>query len=368
MIASGRRPVAPPASTIGSTGSTHGESAVTSPATKPIRAGRASPGNGSRRDYAGVTFSAEPRGGRRPRRSRTACAGDAGAASGLLGGASPLLARRALRPFDAAEPSAFCCCSGARAALLAPAPRRDLRVVAFGAGQVVGERVRDRPVSPSSSRARSSALFARGVYPSAEASSAAPTSSGIAFATWTSRATFSSCRCPREFATAPSRRFASGNSALARRSWSLRVALASRHVQRWRIWSGAFALPSPIARSRIRTPAERSLSHGGAWVTRVTRSSKSARSTGHRDAVLERGHAQAPVRVLGGADREERLERGLRGAALGELLRELGALVEADLPAGDRRPVALLVLVEVLRDRSAATRAGSRRAGARRPA
>ena len=35
-IASGRRPVAPPARTIGSTGSTHGESAVTIPATNPI--------------------------------------------------------------------------------------------------------------------------------------------------------------------------------------------------------------------------------------------------------------------------------------------------------------------------------------------
>ena len=90
--------------------------------------------------------------------------------------------------------------------------------------------------------------------------------------------TFSSCRCPREFATAPSSRFASGNSALARRSWIFRVAFASFHVQRWRIWSGAFAFPSPIARSRILIPAARSFSHGGAWLTSVTRSSKSARS------------------------------------------------------------------------------------------
>ena len=35
MIRSGRRPLAPPASTIGRTGRTHGDSAVTSPATKP---------------------------------------------------------------------------------------------------------------------------------------------------------------------------------------------------------------------------------------------------------------------------------------------------------------------------------------------
>ena len=68
-----------------------------------------------------------------------------------------------------------------------------------------------------------------------------------------------------------------------------------------------------------------------------------------RDAVGERGHPQAAVRVLGGADGEERLERALAGAALGELARELRALVEADLATGDRRPEALLVVVEELR-------------------
>ena len=48
------------------------------------------------------------------------------------------------------------------------------------------------------------------------------------------------------------------------------------------------------------------------------------------------------------------VERNVSSAALlarpfRELLRELGALVEADLASGDRRPEALLVLVEVLR-------------------
>ena len=59
----------------------------------------------------------------------------------------------------------------------------------------------------------------------------------------------------------------------------LRTARASFQVQRARIWSGASGRPSAIARSSRRTPAERSLSQGGAWVTSVTRSSKSARST-----------------------------------------------------------------------------------------
>jgi hypothetical protein len=59
----------------------------------------------------------------------------------------------------------------------------------------------------------------------------------------------------------------------------LRVVFASFHVHRCRICSGAFALPSPMARRRIRTPAARSFSQGGAWLTSVTRSSKSARST-----------------------------------------------------------------------------------------
>ena len=70
---------------------------------------------------------------------------------------------------------------------------------------------------------------------------------------------------------------------------------------------------------------------------------------GRRNAVGERGHPQPAVRVLGGADREERLERGLAGPPLGELPREVCALVEADLAAGDRRPEALLVVVEEAR-------------------
>src|SRR5207249_20076 len=50
-----------------------------------------------------------------------------------------------------------------------------------------------------------------------------------------------------------------------------------------------------------------------------------------------------------GAGREEGLERGLARAALGQLLHEGRALVEADLPAGDPRPVALLLVVEETR-------------------
>src|SRR5207249_3914413 len=47
--------------------------------------------------------------------------------------------------------------------------------------------------------------------------------------------------------------------------------------------------------------------------------------------------------------RQELLERHLARVPVGQLLDERGALVEADLAPGDRRPVALLVLVEVLR-------------------
>ena len=58
---------------------------------------------------------------------------------------------------------------------------------------------------------------------------------GISSAALTSFAAFSSCRCPREFASAPSSRFASGYSCDALRSSCLRTARESRHVQRARI-------------------------------------------------------------------------------------------------------------------------------------
>ena len=102
-----------------------------------------------------------------------------------------------------------------------------MRDGAFGAGRLSASAVAISLISAISSRARSSAFDARGVYPSDEARSAAPTSSGSAFATWISFWTFSSCRCPREFATAPRSRFASGNSALARR-----LAVIEREWQR----------------------------------------------------------------------------------------------------------------------------------------
>src|SRR5262249_26214824 len=107
----------------------------------------------------------------------------------------------------------------------------------------------------------------------------------------------------------------------------------------------------------MRTPWTRSLSHVGAWVTRVTRSSKSARST-----TIETRSASAVIGslrfgfcaaqafgVCGGAGREEGLECASGGAALGELLRELHPFVEADVASGDRRPVTLFVLIEETR-------------------
>src|SRR5439155_13785607 len=58
---------------------------------------------------------------------------------------------------------------------------------------------------------------------------------------------------------------------------------------------------------------------------------------------------QPAVWVLRGAGCQEGLERAPGGATLGELLRELDALVEANVSAGNRRPIALLVLVEEAR-------------------
>ena len=69
----------------------------------------------------------------------------------------------------------------------------------------------------------------------------------------------------------------------------------------------------------------------------------------HRDAIGERGQAQAPVRVLGGAGVQELLEGAAVRLALGELLDELDPLVEAHVAPGDRGPVELLVVVEVAR-------------------
>jgi hypothetical protein len=90
------------------------------------------------------------------------------------------------------------------------------------------------------------------------------------------------------------------------------------------------------------------LSHGGAWLTSVTRSSKSARST-----VIETRSCERVIRSrrfgFSAAQTARNVSSAPCGAALGELLRELGPLVEAELPPGDRRPVALLVLVQELR-------------------
>ena len=157
--------------------------------------------------------------------------------------------------------------------------RRDLLEGCFGAGRLSASALATSCAVPIRSRTPSIRRCAVGVYASADASSAAATCVGCSRATLTSLAAFSSCRWPREFVSAPRSRFASGRSALARRSCSLRVARASRQVQRATMSSGASTFPSPIARRSTRTPWTRSFSHVGAEVTIVTRSSKSARST-----------------------------------------------------------------------------------------
>src|SRR5215204_4728002 len=67
----------------------------------------------------------------------------------------------------------------------------------------------------------------------------------------------------------------------------------------------------------------------------------------HRDAVGERDQPEPPVRVLRRAGEQELLEATTARAPVGQLLDELGPLVEPHLAAGDRRPEALFVLVEV---------------------
>ena len=158
----------------------------------------------------------------------------------LRRGAAAVLARRPPR----LRRRLRCAAAAARRRLLpAPAParlaRRRLR-----RGQVVGERARDlldraEPlagrVEQLCSRAACSPRPRRAAPRRPRA--AAPSRRG------TSLAAFSSCRWPREFASAPSRRLASGNSALARRSCALRVACASLHVQRARICPARPACP-----------------------------------------------------------------------------------------------------------------------------
>ncbi len=171
---------------------------------------------------------------------------------------------------------------------------------------------------------------------------------GSSFAAAASLAAFSSCRCPREFASAPSSRFASGYSALALRSSTLRTARARRHVQRARICSGASgraladrAQQDPHALDAVLLPRRRLRDERDEVVE--------ARAVdGHPDAVGERHHPQPAVRVLGRAREEELLERRL-ARARGQLLEERDAVVEASLAAGDPRPEALLLLVEVAR-------------------
>ena len=247
-IAYGRRrpPVAPPASRIGSTGSTHGESAVITPGQEGDREEDEHP-------VPLQSVGVEPVACCGRRRS-AASAGRGVAASSARGSrlaprrASCLLALRCrcrCAPAACGRPALLAACAGAAASGRARSSAR------------AGCR-RARPRSPGSCRAARAPPRSAGSRAacSPRPRRAAPRRprAACSSAALTSLAAFSSCRCPREFASAPSSRFASGYSALARRSCVLRDARASRHVQRARIWSGASGLPSAIARSRMRTP------------------------------------------------------------------------------------------------------------------
>ena len=150
----------------------------------------------------------------------------------------------------------------------------------FGCGRFSATRAQPRRSRRSVSRAASSSFVARGVYASAEAESAAPTGFGSSSAVLTSFAAFSSWRG----ACASSRAHRAGASprGTSRRLWPSTLARRAR---------AATSIAPGFARARRRSlrrsragsvripPWRRSLSHVGAEVTSVTRSSKSARST-----------------------------------------------------------------------------------------
>ena len=145
-----RPPLAPPASTIGSTGSTHGETAVIEPATKAI-----------------------------PSRTSTHVS-VVGAVRGWTPGVTASAARRAASPAPAASgvagcPAPFCgcCCSGllrlcwpcglAPSSCAGAAGAASGRSAAFGAGRFSASACATSGIVPSRSRAASISWFARGV-------------------------------------------------------------------------------------------------------------------------------------------------------------------------------------------------------------
>ena len=230
--------------------------------------------------------------------------------------------------------------------LLAPPPAGD--PVAFGAGRSSASAFATSAIEPSSSRAASSMCSRAACTPRPRRAARRRSRSEAPL-----RRRRAWPRSPRAGARASSRAlravaFASGYSALALRSSTLRTARASRHVQRARICSGASgrafadrAQQDPHALYAILLPRRRLRDERDEVVE--------ARAVdGHTDAVRQRHHSQPAVRVLGRAREEELLERRL-ARARGQLLEERDAVVEASLAAGDPRPEALFFLVEVAR-------------------
>ena len=99
----------------------------------------------------------------------------------------------------------------------------------------------------------------------------------------------------------------------------------------------------------MRPPGIGFFSQGGAWVDERDEIVEVARSTVVERPVGERHHPQPPVGVLGRAGEEELVESLLACAPVREALDDLGALFETHGAPGERRPVALLLVVEVLR-------------------
>ena len=166
------------------------------------------------------------------------------------------------------------CASGAAAG--------DLRAVSFGAGRLSASAFAISAIVPSSSRAWSSArVRPRRVAVGRGEERRADRQAASRAATWTRR--FDVLLVPVARASSrPRRAAASPRGTPSRRGGPAPCASRGRAATSSARGSDPArpALPSPIARSRMRTPAARSFSHGGACVTSVTRSSKSARSTG----------------------------------------------------------------------------------------
>ena len=212
----------------------------------------------------------------------------------------------------------FCCAAlrarGASASGAAAAAAR----VRLRRGQVVGERVRDLLDASRAARARPrSAGSPAACSPRPRRAARRRRASGCSSAADDELRRVLLVPVAARVRERPSRRFASGNSALA--APVLHLARGAREPPRPAgRGSGRARRPSP-RRSRaavMRTPGQPVLLPGRRLGDERDEVVEVGALDLHRDAVGERDHPQPPVRVLGGAGEEELLERTPCSSAL----------------------------------------------------